>query len=304
MGTVASLIESARYDLADYEEGLAFDDRLLYLYLNRMIKIMDSQLAALRDEAIFGYENAIDTVASQDYIDLTYMNNGYWDSIREVWIGEDRKQPIPLDLMYYKRKFRTDDAEPQFWCTEGRRVIWETGADSAHTDLIIQYNKKHRPRLESWSDTFTSNATTDAITLATGRATFVTGDGPFQVSNSGGALPTGLSASTDYWLIFDDPSDIDAYQLASSKDNALAGTEIDITATGSGTHTITLQSDVMPYDGIYDEIIREMLVMHGRAKQSGNVGNAEQIYGQVFRKRAFEERLRRNWTPKYYRLDF
>ena len=92
--------------------------------------------------------------------------------------------------------------------------------------------------------------------------------------------------------------------LCTSKANALDGTVIDITGTGSGTHTITLGDDVMPYDGIFDEIMREMIVMHARAKQEGQVGQPEAIYGDVFRKRAFEERIRRSFVPKYYRLDY
>lgn len=57
-----------------------------------------------------------------------------------------------------------------------------------------------------------------------------------QVSNSGGALPTGLSASTDYFVI---PINGDTFYLATSYNNAIAGTHIDITGAGSGTNTVT-----------------------------------------------------------------
>ncbi len=87
------------------------------------------------------------------------------------------------------------------------------------------------------TSTFTANATTDTLTL-TGPTTHdqVTGDGPVQVSNSGGALPTGLSAATNYWLIRVDASNV---KLATSRANALAGTAVDITAAGTGTQTMT-----------------------------------------------------------------
>jgi len=50
------------------------------------------------------------------------------------------------------------------------------------------------------------------------------------------ALPTGLSESTDYYFI---KVDADNFKLATSYDNAIAGTVIDITAAaGGGTHTI------------------------------------------------------------------
>jgi hypothetical protein len=62
-----------------------------------------------------------------------------------------------------------------------------------------------------------------------------TGDGPFQVSNSGGALPTGLTAVTDYWII---RIDANTFYLATSLANALAGTHLSISTDGTGTQTL------------------------------------------------------------------
>lgn len=56
-----------------------------------------------------------------------------------------------------------------------------------------------------------------------------------QVSSSV-TLPTGLSASTDYFII--SLSDT-TFKLASSLSNAISGTAIDITAVGTGTMTVT-----------------------------------------------------------------
>ena len=63
-------------------------------------------------------------------------------------------------------------------------------------------------------------------------------------------------------------------------------------------------TDMMPYDGRYDQLFREMLVMHAKAKKEGNVGQPEGIYHEIFRRRAWEETLRRNFVPKPYRIDF
>lgn len=82
--------------------------------------------------------------------------------------------------------------------------------------------------------TFTANPGTDTLTLS--GAAPETGAGPFQVSNSGGALPTGLVGATDYWWIKTGAS---TGKLATSLANALAGTAIDITGAGSGVHTIS-----------------------------------------------------------------
>jgi hypothetical protein len=49
-------------------------------------------------------------------------------------------------------------------------------------------------------------------------------------------LPAGLAAVTDYYVIADT---VDTFKLASSLAFALAGTAIDITDTGTGTHTVT-----------------------------------------------------------------
>lgn len=50
-----------------------------------------------------------------------------------------------------------------------------------------------------------------------------------------GALPTGLTASTNYYVI---PIDDDTFSLATSYANAVGGTKIDTTGTQSGTHSI------------------------------------------------------------------
>lgn len=56
-------------------------------------------------------------------------------------------------------------------------------------------------------------------------------------SNSGGALPGGLSAGTDFFVIRVDTTN---FSVATSLANAEAGTVVDITsAAGGGTHTTT-----------------------------------------------------------------
>lgn len=65
---------------------------------------------------------------------------------------------------------------------------------------------------------------------------YETGDGPFQLTNSGGALPTGLSAGQDYFII---AVDDDTIAFADSVAEAQADTRVTITAAaGGGTHTM------------------------------------------------------------------
>ncbi len=92
--------------------------------------------------------------------------------------------------------------------------------------------------------TFTADNATEIFThTAHG---LVTGDGPIQVSNSGGALPSGLSALTDYWVI---AIDANTFYLATSLANALAGTHLLISTNGTGTQTASDTVDtVRPSD--------------------------------------------------------
>jgi hypothetical protein len=75
-------------------------------------------------------------------------------------------------------------------------------------------------------------ATTDICTMA-GHG-YTTGNGPVQATTST-TLPAGLALTTNYWIINLSSS---TFSLASSLANALAGTAVDVTDTGTGTHTI------------------------------------------------------------------
>lgn len=88
--------------------------------------------------------------------------------------------------------------------------------------------------------TFTA-ATTDVVTIASHG--FTSGDGPYRLSSSG-TLPTGLTAGVDYWVSV---IDANTFKFALSKDKAVAGDNVvDITATGSGTHTLQSEIGAMP----------------------------------------------------------
>lgn len=81
------------------------------------------------------------------------------------------------------------------------------------------------------SKTFTADGTTDVITAtAHGWST----QDIIRTSNSGGGLPGGLATSTDYYWI---RTGANTGKLATTRANAIAGTAIDITSAGTGTHT-------------------------------------------------------------------
>lgn len=83
------------------------------------------------------------------------------------------------------------------------------------------------------TNTFTANAGTDLITYANDWKPFT--KVRFTTTTT---LPAGLALATDYWLIRVSAT---TANVASSYANALAGTFIDITDAGTGTHTLTIQ---------------------------------------------------------------
>lgn len=104
----------------------------------------------------------------------------------------------------------------------------DTGASLA-ADTFVEGDLT--PMLVFADATFTA-ATTDVVTITAHG--LLTGDGPFRVSSST-TLPAGLAAATDYWII---KIDANTFKFASSLANAVAGTAVDITDTGTGTHTM------------------------------------------------------------------
>jgi hypothetical protein len=89
--------------------------------------------------------------------------------------------------------------------------------------------------------TFTATNATETFTKnAHG---FQTGDGPYQLTNAGGALPTGLAPLTDYFVI---RVDANTFRLATSRANAFANTYVLIADDGTGVHTITPNAATSP----------------------------------------------------------
>lgn len=78
------------------------------------------------------------------------------------------------------------------------------------------------------------NTGTDVITVT---RVFLTGE-KIRLTTTG-TLPSPLTLVTDYYVIYVSDTEV---KLATTLANAYAGTQIDITTTGAGTHTITLFS--------------------------------------------------------------
>lgn len=87
------------------------------------------------------------------------------------------------------------------------------------------------------SDTFTADDTTDICTwtsTANIPSNILTGTRVRLTTTT--TLPAGLATATDYYVIAISTT---TFKLATSYANAVAGTAINITSTGTGTHTVT-----------------------------------------------------------------
>lgn len=83
------------------------------------------------------------------------------------------------------------------------------------------------------SETFTANAGTDIITYTNDWKS-----GTIVRFTTTTTLPAGLALNTDYWLVRQSAT---TAKVASSYANYVAGTTIDITDAGTGTHTLTIR---------------------------------------------------------------
>ncbi len=121
----------------------------------------------------------------------------------------------------------------------GGGELWRFSSSSAC------YIRQGDPEALLYPDaTFTTTHASEIFNLATHG--LLTGDGPFQLSNVGGALPAGVTALTDYWVI---RIDAGTFYLATSLALALAGTNLAISGNGTGTHTISDTADTERVDG-------------------------------------------------------
>lgn len=94
------------------------------------------------------------------------------------------------------------------------------------------------------SATFTASSATDILTLSTNNANFATGV-PVTVSTTG-TLPAPLVAGVTYFVIRVGSSTTNpgTIKLATSYDNAIANTPIDLTTNGVPTNTITVSGQL------------------------------------------------------------
>lgn len=127
------------------------------------------------------------------------------------------------------------------------------------------------------TDVSSVSASTDILTLTGSRLQYQRGDQVRVVTD--GTLPSGISDATDYYVIPYQFKDSARIKLASSLDNAIAGTAIDITDGGTGAHTIRKVGEPRYFGGGTVDTA-DLLADNLKSILSGMGGNVSYIGGQ------------------------
>lgn len=166
----------------------------------------------------------------------------------DIWTNVDDKA-----LIAESRKLRTVNVPAGYLSENGLSVRRNTqfrlyaqigtnhGYDSTSTfNLPDARGMIDRPRVGKSSQTFATGDVDTGTEIITLTAHGINRSGfPCRFTSSG-TLPAGLTTGTTYYVIYVSTNTI---KVASSEANALAGTAINITDVGSGTHTFVQYAD-------------------------------------------------------------
>lgn len=133
----------------------------------------------------------------------------------------------------------------------GRGVQYLQPSEYVASDGTVWY--RVTPYERGSASTFTANASTDTLTASDHQLA----DGARVRLTTTGTLPAGLSTGTDYYVI---ERTGDTFQLAATE----GGSAIDVTDTGSGTHTVTPQDETSWYPTDFE---RELFAFGVNANQ-------------------------------------
>lgn len=265
--TAQNIIDSARYDLIDFADGVGvgieFDDTELLNYLNRMIGLLDSTLSSLRSDLVLGHDDTFTTTANQDYVSISTLNSGLWSRIRRVWRdGSNQLEQVNLGYMHYTRHFR--------------KSLLTSGDSIAVGDYCKTI----------------SRSTTDLTTLGAGD----NNAGTYWTCSTAGTLGSGDAV----WKFTSGKPTIWALEgnsiLLPTAPGAVENLHIEY---DKKTAVLTL-STAMPYSDRFNEFLREMLVLCAKAKKEGVMDRADAALHSMFHARAMQEEIQRGFVPKPY----
>lgn len=201
---------------------------------------------------------AADTDLSNDVSDWTSTHNLYgiaYVYVRLKWDQDKFPMGIPNISAFVKGKKIYDSRDTLTKYSPNMALIahdylldttFGFGASSAEIDSTFSAAAanvcEEMVTVTSVSMTVSSvAASTDIITLTGTRLVFQTGDRVTMTTTT--TLPAGISAATNYFVIAYQRKDTVRIKFASSYANAIAGTAINITDAGTGTHTVTKNAE-------------------------------------------------------------
>lgn len=162
--------------------------------------------------------------------DASLQNNGY------VVLGGSRTLGVPSNMTTGKRQMFKIDV---YQDSTGSRTLayawvykWAGGSAGTLTTTALARDKLVCDICYYKTGTVTITIATPGVVSLTAHG-LKTGD-QVQITTTG-ALPTGLTASTTYFVI---KNDADSFWLATTRANAAAGTKIGTSGSQSGTHTL------------------------------------------------------------------
>lgn len=196
------------------------------------------------DEQPYQAISNVDTASNE----LTVVGHSYAADVNEFKLKTTGTLPSPLEVGvdYYIESVTGDEFTLSATNGGAQIDITDSGTGTHYIQVNDYTSNSHvfEGSIKTFSNgdetlTFTANASTDVATWTGGKVRFETGDGPVRLFTTG-TLPAGLSTGTDYWTVWKgaEGDGTGAVAFATSESNALAGTIVDITDTGTGTHSM------------------------------------------------------------------
>ena len=347
MATVQTIIDSARYDLVDYVDGVGlgieFDDTELLNYMNRMVGILDSNLVSLNSDLTEAIDETHETVAGQDYIDLTSsLNSGNWLDIRSVWLGANRLEKVSLGRLRHDSMYNTANRTPYIYALAGRKIYFIAPA-SGPTELMPNKVDRDFSAASAWTDvdiavtgsydesgdlSITAGAAgaADYCTLAVASAPMSEGQKyrvkydldtvveswylqDFTGAQTFGTIDTADDGTIQNTINFRVDDDLTGgFRLAAVANDASGNFDNFKLYNWSDCLTIFYDKKTaalaltssMPYDDMFNEFLREMLVLCAKAKKEGIINRADGVFNNLFKMRVMQEEISRSFIPRNY----
>ncbi len=290
MATAADIVTSGRYDLRAVT-GQSFKNDELLVYLNRSGIALDSVLMSMNSDWLHQTEVSAGLTAGLQKITMPTRMIG---SPRSIWVTEIIDSFT--DLTYTASGDKIATAAGTF-VTNGiavNQTLGIVGSTSNNTNDIglVSVSAVTETLITLNEDVITDEGTADASgTIFAMKNDEVVKTSTDQIFDRR-KRATGTSRPY-YWaheginLIFDYKAD-QAYGLFIHYNQESATLEMDT---------------AMPYNGEFDESLREGLVMIGKQRK-GELKNADIAMAAMFKQAVMTKTVRRNFIPKRYRLDF